>query len=74
MSASVPGRSLPSLGRPASANLIPYSGRGLYAYDAYDAYVLAARFVRAPALMSLIGSEKHDCPEFISLKSPQYIF
>jgi len=42
--------------------------QGLYAY------VRTARFVRVPALMSLLGPEKHDCPEFISLKSPRYIY
>ena len=42
--------------------------QGLYTY------VRMARFVRVPALMCLLGPEKHDCPEFISLKSPQYIY
>jgi hypothetical protein len=49
------------------ANLI-HIAAGLYTY------VRTARFVRVSALMPLLGPENADCPEFISLKSPQYIF
>ena len=71
MGASVPGRSLPSHGRPAPRQPHPIERQELYAYVAY---VLTSRFVQVPALMSLLGSENHDCPELISLKSPQYMF
>jgi hypothetical protein len=58
------------------ANLI-HNGRALYHMFGQpgSSYLCStARFVRASALMPLLGPENPDCPEFISLKSPQYIF
>ena len=58
---------LHGLGGQYRASLI-HKRQGLYTY------VRTARFVRVSALMPLLGPENPDCPEFISLKSPQYIF
>jgi hypothetical protein len=49
------------------ANLIHMAAGALY-------LVRTAQFVRVSALMPLLGRKTPDCPEFISLKSPQYIF